>query len=79
MFRPTTRFDEPKPNGKFGGGIVQQQEMRSNMLTWRYFQNMTIPDFGAQLAREKRHANATMEANPENKVEDDMHSQTLVN
>ena len=47
MFRPTTRFDEPKPNGKFGGGIVQQQEMRSNMLTWRYFQNMTIPDFGA--------------------------------
>ena len=39
------------------------------MLTWRYFQNMTIPDFGDQLAREKKLDNKTMEASPDNKVE----------
>ena len=52
VFKPTTSFDEPKPNGKF-----QQREMQmpngGNALTWRYCQNMTIPDFGDQLAREK--------------------------
>ena len=76
LFRPTTRFDEPKPNGKFCG-FAQHQEMKNNMLTWRYFQNMTIPDFGDQLAREKKLANKTMEASPDNKVEagekDNMH------
>ena len=48
-FKPTTRFDQPKPNGKFGVSA----ESKVNNLTWKYFQNMTIPDFGNQLARQK--------------------------
>lgn len=40
VFQPTTRFDKPKPNGKF------QQRNLDSELTWRYCQNMTIPDYG---------------------------------